>query len=129
MYSKNVWKIPEEESKKRTCIFTLKLTLGQFLFCLCKSTTWFLRKRKIDSKWVIPNNQWINKISELLQTTPSTILNFLLTIKVVKNIKVAKVILIFHVCEKSAIYHDMKGDFIPHQQVFHFFFFFQCSSY
>ena len=35
----------------------LKSRSGTVLsFCLCKSTTWFLRKRKIDSKWVIPNN-------------------------------------------------------------------------
>ena len=51
-------------------------------FWLCKSTTWFLRKREIDSKWVIPNNEWIKKISKLLQTAPLTIFNFLLTMKV-----------------------------------------------
>ena len=50
-------------------------------FYLRKSITWFLRKRGIDSKWVIPNNKWIKKISELLHTAPLTILNFLLTIK------------------------------------------------
>ena len=44
-----------------------------FSFCLCKSTTWFLRKQKIDSKLVIPNNWCIKKITELLQTTPLTI--------------------------------------------------------
>ena len=56
--------------------------MGILSFCLCKSTTWFLRKREIDSKWVIPNNEWIKKISKLLQTAPLTILNFLLTIKI-----------------------------------------------
>ena len=56
--------------------------MGQFCYCLCKSTTWFLRKRDIESKWIIPNNEWIKKFSELLQTAPLRILNFLLTIKI-----------------------------------------------
>ena len=42
-----------------------------FSFCLCKSTTWFLRKRNIDSKWVIPNNYRVKNINRLHQTTPS----------------------------------------------------------
>ena len=44
------------QSKKRTCVLAQNLTVGQFCFCLCKSTTWSLCKRNIDSKWVIPNN-------------------------------------------------------------------------
>ena len=44
-----------------------------FSFCLCKSTSSFLRKQNIDPKWVIPINWWIKKINELLQTVPLTI--------------------------------------------------------
>ena len=54
----------------------LKFHFGTvFSFCLCKSTTWFLRKRNIDSKWVIPNGTIIElkKINELLQAAPLTV--------------------------------------------------------
>ena len=71
MYSKTVRKTPK------------KFHSGTILsFFLCKSTTFFLQKPNIDSEWVIPNNEWIKKISELLQMTPLTILKFLLTIKI-----------------------------------------------
>ena len=49
----------------------------------------------------------VKKISELLQTVPLAILNFLLTIKV-------SYFLFLYVCEKFAVYHDMKGEFTPH---------------
>ena len=82
MYSKNVRKTSEEESKKRTCIFIKNPTLAQFFFCFCKSsTTWFLRKWNIDSGLFQTINV-LKKISELLQMAPLTILNILLTVKV-----------------------------------------------
>ena len=50
-------------------------------FCLCKSTTWFLRKWKIDAEWVIQNNEWVKKFQGLLQTAPLTITWFTVPFK------------------------------------------------
>ena len=72
----------QKKGKKGPASLLKNLTLGQFCFDLWKWITWFHHKQSIDSKWVIPNNWWIKKISELLQTVPLPILNFLLTIKV-----------------------------------------------
>ena len=54
--SKNVRKPPGEEKNfnKRTCMFKIFLW-DDFQFLLVQ--TWVLRKRSIDSKWVIPNNK------------------------------------------------------------------------
>ena len=35
--------------------------------------TWFLSMQNIDSKWVIPNKEWVKKINGLLQMAPLTI--------------------------------------------------------
>ena len=57
----------------RTCLLKISLR-DSFQFLLVQITiTWFLRKWNIDSKGVIQNNQWVEKINELLQTSPSTI--------------------------------------------------------
>ena len=55
-----------------------------YSFCLCKSTTWFLRKQSIDSIWVILNNWWIKNTSDLLQTAPLTITCCILPFKILK---------------------------------------------
>ena len=47
-----MWKKPTKQKKIKERIHILV-----FSSSLCKSTTWFLDKRIIDSKWIIPNNQ------------------------------------------------------------------------
>ena len=45
-----------EQHLRKDLHFNLKFHSGTvFSFCLCESTTWFLHKWNIDSKWVIPN--------------------------------------------------------------------------
>ena len=55
-----MWK-KKTQNKKNLYLKNLHLYLKNhsgtvFSSCLCKSTSWFLRKRNIDSKRVIPNN-------------------------------------------------------------------------
>ena len=61
----------------------LKISLWESSVSVCANQPpGFSLSRTSIPKWVIPKNQWIKKISELLRTTPLTILNFLVTIKV-----------------------------------------------
>ena len=69
MYSKTVWKTPEEESKQRICIFTSNLTLGQFSVSASANQL---------SDFSISGALTRNG----LLTTLLTILNFLVTVKI-----------------------------------------------
>ena len=62
-YSKNVKKTPEEKTfKVKDLHLYLTIQSGTvFSPCLCKSTSWFLRKRKVNTKWVISNKQCVKK--------------------------------------------------------------------
>ena len=87
-YSKNVRKTPEERNfNKWACILYIKFHSGTVSnFCLCKSTTRFLRKRNIDFKQSMGwKDKWVTSIGSFNVTwciVPSKILNFLLTIKI-----------------------------------------------
>ena len=47
------WKKFEKKTPEQRNFSLLKTV---FSSCFCKSTIWFLPKRNINSKWVIPNN-------------------------------------------------------------------------
>ena len=67
-------KTPEEKTLEEKDLHLYLKTQSGTVFspCLCKSTSWFLLKRKIDSKVVISKNCGLKNINELHQTTPST---------------------------------------------------------
>ena len=59
--------LKKKEILRKSPAYLLQILLwDSFQFLLMQ--TWFLFKRNIDSKWIIPNNEWVKKINGLLQT-------------------------------------------------------------
>ena len=122
MYSKNVRKTSKEESKKGPASL-LKISLwGSSVSTCANEQPGFCISVATTPNGLFQTINGLKKFSQLLQTAPLTILNFSLTFKV-------KLFLIFHVCEKFTVYHDMKGLFTTREQIFQFFLFVNFSSY
>ena len=74
------WHLKKKEILRKRRASLLKISLWDS-FCLWKSTTWFIRKRNIDCKCVVPNMYWAKKISELLQTALLTLTSYIALFK------------------------------------------------
>ena len=106
MNSKNVRKTPEEESIRKGPASLLKISLWEFSVSACANQP----PSYSVSGTSTPNglSQTINglkRLVSLLQTAPSTFLNFLLTFFLLRRS------LIIHVRKNFAIYHDINGEF------------------